>query len=147
VSKTELFHFITFTQLHMGEVGMRVVNRIFFFTFFILMLAPPVRAASDTWLGLVFNVTATGSFFNQSLKSVTVDKAYPGHPGFDAGIREGDIVVEVADTKVEGAKAKDFKNLIRIPVGETVKIKVIHQNGESETVSVASEPRPKKIPD
>lgn len=126
---------------------MRIVKKMYFFGFLTLMLTLPVRAASDTWLGLVFNVTATGSFLNQSLKSVTVDKAYPGHPGFDAGIREGDVVVEVADTKVEGAKAKDFKKLIRVPVGVTVKFKVIHRNGESETVAVTSEPRPKKISD
>lgn len=126
---------------------MRIVKKSCLLAVLTLVLTLPAQAAEDSWLGLVFKVTATGSIFNQTLKTVAVEKVYPGHPSSDAGIREGDLVVEVNDTKVEGGKASDFNKMIRVPVGAIVKFKVVHQNGDIEAISVTAGPRPKKIPD
>src|SRR3546814_404719 len=87
------------------------------------------------------------SILSQTLKSVTVEEAYPGYPAYDAGIRVGDIVIEANDMRIEGGNASDFRKLLHGPVGNVVKLKVLHQSGDIETILVKAGPRPEKVPD
>lgn len=60
----------------------------------------------------------------------TVTKVYENKPADKCGIQEGDIILEVHDTKVEGISASELSSLIKGEVGSKEKIKLLRKDEE-----------------
>lgn len=60
----------------------------------------------------------------------------PGSPAYKKGITAGDRILKVDDESTENMKFNDLIKKIKGPTNSEVTLKVLHQNGESETVKV-----------
>ena len=79
-------------------------------------------------VGVSLAQTATGD---------TVLTPLPDSPAAAAGVKDGDVLLAVDDTTLQsGASADQVTALIRGPIGSTVRLKVRHVSGVTETLSV-----------
>jgi C-terminal processing protease CtpA/Prc len=106
----------------------------------LLSAAPPVVAKPGT-LGISISVDGEG-FLNPTLKSVKVVKVVPDSPAQQAGISEGDMILEVEGKQVAGAKANDIKPYLQREVGQSVRLLLKRSNGEEKQVTVTAGPKP-----
>lgn len=72
---------------------------------------------------LVFSIY----FFYQGVPTTTIDEATKNLPAYEIGIRNGDVITEINDSKVDNWE--DLKKIINGSNGENLKIKVL-RNGE-----------------
>lgn len=59
----------------------------------------------------------------------------PGTPAYKAGLKAGDLIMEIGDQSTEGFSTRDAQNLLKGRPGDKVKIGVLHQ-GDEEVTSV-----------
>ncbi|MCA9064135.1 MAG: S41 family peptidase [Planctomycetaceae bacterium] len=72
---------------------------------------------------------------NGSGGRLTVVSPLPGTPGFRAGIRSGDVIVEVDGKSTEGFSVNDAVKALQGPAGRPVKLG-IRRTGEAEPLSI-----------
>lgn len=99
-------------------------------------------AAGSGYLGIGLAVSGEGFFLNPTIRSVKVQKVSAGSPAAQAGIAEGDEIVEVEGRPVVGAKARDLQPYIERKVGETVRLTVRKPGGEVKSLSIQTVPKP-----
>ena len=63
---------------------------------------------------------------------VEVKEAYIDGPAFNAGIRDGDIIIKVDGQSIENMSLSDISGLVKGPEGTTVKITVLRNDEELE---------------
>lgn len=61
---------------------------------------------------------------------LTVMTPLPGTPAYKAGVRAGDVIMEIEGQKTEGFSIADAIRLLKGPAGESVKIGVRHEGSE-----------------
>ncbi len=64
---------------------------------------------------------------------LTVMTPLPGTPAYKAGVRAGDVIVEIEDESTEGFSVEDAVKLLKGKPGETVRIGVQHLNSDETT--------------
>jgi carboxyl-terminal processing protease len=78
-----------------------------------------------------------GVVLSRSPAGDTLLSPYAGSPAATAGVLEGDILVAVNDAPLQsGITADQLTELLRGPIGSTVRITVKHKSGATETVSI-----------
>ncbi|HET7772257.1 MAG TPA: PDZ domain-containing protein [Burkholderiaceae bacterium] len=110
------------------------------------LVAPPMAVqAEDTpkpgTLGFAVAIDGDGSFFNPTLKTVTIKSVVPGRPAAIAGITPGDQIVEVEGRQVAGRKAGDLQPLMRKNAGETLGLRLRKPGGEVYAVVLVAAPK------
>jgi carboxyl-terminal processing protease len=84
--------------------------------------------------GIGISVNARGG-------TLTVVSPLPGTPAYRAGIRAGDIIVEVEGQSTEEFSLNDAVKLLQGPAGRPVKLKILHpgENREPEELEIVRE--------
>ena len=104
----------------------------------LLSLTSAVWAGDRGYFGFGFKIDGEGVFWNPTLRSATIEKVAPNSPAALAGVQAGDEVVEVAGKAVAGAKGKDMQGHIEKDIGESVKMKLKHANGEIVEITMVA---------
>lgn len=109
------------------------------------LVLPAVVQAQDKpkpgTLGFGIDVDGAGSFFNPTLKTVTIKAVVPGRPAEAAGIRPGDQIVEVEGRQVAGSKARDLEPLMRKNAGQTLALRLRKPSGEVYAAVLVAAPK------
>lgn len=65
---------------------------------------------------------------------VEVKNTYEDGPAYEAGIRNGDIIIKVDDTDIKGTAISEISDMVKGKEGTTVKITVLRNNEEKEFI-------------
>jgi C-terminal processing protease CtpA/Prc len=101
-------------------------------------LATAAWAGERGYFGFNPEIDAEGMFWNPTLRAVTIAKVSPKSPAEAAGMKQGDAVLEVAGKVVAGAKGKEIQALMEKEIGESVRMKLKHANGEVYEITMAA---------
>ena len=97
-----------------------------------------VWAGERGYFGFSPEIDAEGMFWNPTLRAVTIAKVSPKSPAEAAGMQQGDAVLEVAGKAVAGAKGKEIQALMEKEIGESVRMKLKHANGEVYEITMVA---------
>lgn len=100
----------------------------------------PAFAAERGQFGISLAIEGD-SFFNPTLKSVTIAKVVPNSPAAKAGIAVGDQIIEVEGHAVPGTKADVVKPYLLREVGQVTHIVIRKQGGEQLAVALTAAPK------
>lgn len=103
-----------------------------------LSLTSSAWAGERGYFGFNPEIDAEGMFWNPTLRSVTIAKVMPKSPAEVAGIQQGDAVIEVAGKAVAGAKGKEIQSLMEKSIGDSVRMKLKHANGEVVEITMVA---------
>lgn len=106
------------------------------------------KRVSRGWLGVsIQNVSQEMSeYYNLDPdEGVYVAKAYEDNPAYEAGIRQGDVIISVEDVKINSSRDLTM-TIANLRVGSKVKVGVIRQ-GKNKTFTVKLGERPDSIED
>lgn len=93
-------------------------------TLLLLVLLAPVTALAKPLLGFGVAV-ATDGFFSTTLAEVRVASVQPGSPSERAGLKVGDLIVEMNGKPIKGANGMAMKKALgSVKAGENVALKV-----------------------
>ena len=98
------------------------------------LLVGAAWAADRGYIGLAIEVDGEGFFLNPTLKSVKVETVVPNSPAALAGMRAGDLIVEVEGHAVAGTKADVLKSYLQREVGQSTRMLVRKATGETMAV-------------
>jgi len=98
------------------------------------LLVGAAWAADRGYIGLAITVDGEGFFLNPTLKSVKVETVVPNSPAALAGMRAGDLIVEVEGHAVAGTKADVLKSYLQRDVGQSTRMLVRKATGETVAV-------------
>nr|WP_282600173.1 S41 family peptidase [Patulibacter sp. SYSU D01012] len=88
-----------------------------------------------------------GVVVSEDPKGLRVNTVYPGSPAKEAGVREGDRIVEAGGKRLAGLTADQASNSVRGPAGTKVALVLLRrEGGKDRRVSVTSERRPVEVP-
>ena len=108
----------------------------------LLALPQPGWAGERGFFGFNLAVDTEGFMLNPTLKSIKVAKVMPASPAAQAGIQDGDEVIEVAGRVVAGAKAKEVVALAQKEVGQSLQLKVRRPAGETRALTLVAVKKP-----
>ena len=100
-----------------------------------------------------FNESTTGIYYgigvvlqqNAETKAVTALHVYPGTPAEEAGVKDGDIIVKIDDTEVNGQELTELVSLIKGEEGTKVHLQLARE-GEKDYVETDVERREIAVP-
>ena len=95
-------------------------------------------AGERGYFGFSPELDMEGAFWNPTLRAVKIAKVTPKTPAEAAGMQQGDLVLEVAGKLVAGAKGKEIQSLIEKDIGESVRMKLKHPNGEVVEITMVA---------
>lgn len=104
---------------------------------------PGLVQAADGYIGLSVSVEGEGFFLNPILKVVKIAKVAPDSPAAQAGLREGELILEVEGRKVVGARASELKPYLEREVGQVLRFVIQGADGVQRAVSVTPGPKPR----
>ncbi|MEN3371248.1 MAG: hypothetical protein V7609_3391 [Verrucomicrobiota bacterium] len=99
-------------------------------------------AADKGWFGFGLKVAADG-FFNPTVISITVESIAPHSPAAEQHIAVGDQIIQVENTEVPGHKASELKPLMQKQAGETIRLRLKRQAGETYSVTLTAVKAPR----
>jgi carboxyl-terminal processing protease len=91
----------------------------------------PARIMREDLQGTFEGIGATVNMIEGEL---TIVRPLPNSPALEAGLREGDVILEVADTPIEGLSLLEAVSLIRGPEGTVVRLLVRREGVEEPFV-------------
>ncbi len=106
---------------------MRAASFVFLVIFFAF---PTVKGADRGWFGMGLKAEGTGFFPNPTIKSITIISVEPNSPAARGELAAGDEVIELEGRVLAGKKAKEIRPLAEKAVGESLHLRLRHQNGE-----------------
>lgn len=122
-----------------------MLRRTMLSAFSVLLARPTAVHAQDKpkpgTLGFAVDIEGEGSFFNPTLKTVTIKSVVPGGPAATAGIKPGDQIVEVEGRQVTGSKAGELQPLMRKNAGEALALRLRKPSGEVYAVALVAAPK------
>jgi carboxyl-terminal processing protease len=77
-----------------------------------------------------------GVYINLANGQLTVAKTIPGGPAAGAGVRAGDIILEISGQSTEGITLDEASMQLRGPVGTSVVVKAQHLDGTLEDIKI-----------
>ena len=95
-------------------------------------------------LGLTVTADTEGFFLNPTLKSVTVVSVANGSPAANAGLVAGDMIIEAEGRVIAGSKGRDLEPLMKVSVGQSLRLKLKRPNGEEYAAVLVAAPRAPK---
>lgn len=104
----------------------------------LLSLTSAAWAGERGYFGFTPEIDGEGVFWNPTLRAVKIAKVAAKSPAEAAGMQVGDEVIEVAGKAVAGAKGKDLQGQIEKDIGESVKMKLKHSNGEVVEITMVA---------
>ena len=87
-------------------------------------------------IGVVFQFRAQTTEEDGRSEEVRIGQVRPGSPADQAGLREGDVVVQI-----DGRPAAGAVRALRVQAGDTVRLRIRREEGERD-IAVVAEPRP-----
>jgi carboxyl-terminal processing protease len=91
-------------------------------------VTPDETAQFETMLNQEFGGVGIEVALDQKTKELIVMSPLVGKPAYVAGIRAGDRIVKIGEQPTKGFELQDAVNLMRGPLGEPVRVTVIHEN-------------------
>lgn len=98
--------------------------------------------AARGYFGYGYSIEADGFFWDPTLQSVTITKIAPASPAAKAGILEGDQVLELEGRVIAGAKGNEISALSKKQIGQTLRLRLKHVNGELYFVAMIAIAKP-----
>ncbi len=100
-----------------------------------------------------FNESTTGIYYgigvvlqqNAETKAVTALHVYPGTPAEEAGVKDGDMIVKIDDTEVNGQELTELVTMIKGEEGTKVHLRLARE-GEKDYVETDVERRQIAVP-
>ena len=100
-----------------------------------------------------FNESTTGIYYgigvvlqqNAETKAVTALHVYPGTPAEEAGVKDGDMIVKIDDTEVNGQELTELVTMIKGEEGTKVHLRLARE-GEKDYVETYVERRQIAVP-
>lgn len=97
----------------------------------LLSLSSAVAWAGERgYFGFSPEIDAEEMFWNPTLRGAVIVKVSPKSPAESAGMKQGDVVLEVAGKPIVGAKGKEIQALMEKEIGESLRMKLKHANGD-----------------
>ena len=106
------------------------------------------KRVSRGWLGVSIQDVSQemSEYYNlDPNQGVYVAKAYEDHPAYEAGVRQGDVIISVEGVKINSSRDLTM-NIANLGVGSKVNIEVVRQ-GKNKTFTVKLGERPDSIED
>ncbi|GAA0710376.1 PDZ domain-containing protein [Dokdonella soli] len=121
------------------------LRRILTLLLFLGLCVPLLSSAADEkgWFGFAVSVETEGFSLNPTLRSIKIEKVIPASPAAAQGLAAGDLVLEVQDTLVAGAKARELQATMHKAVGESLRLKLKRGDAEPYVVTLTAAARPK----
>jgi C-terminal processing protease CtpA/Prc len=107
----------------------------------LLFMLARSAAADPGSFGIGVSVDGEGFFLNPTLKSVKIEKVVPNSPAAKAGIKPGDLVLEIEGHPVAGTKADVLKPYLQREVGQSTRLLVKKTNGETVALVLVAAPK------
>ena len=104
--------------------------------------ALPLHAAEKGWFGFALSIDAEGISLNPKLRTIKIEKVFPGSPAAKAGLAPGDNILEMEGIVVAGARANALKTAAQKSVGETLRVKFQRRGEEPHYVSLVAAAKP-----
>jgi S1-C subfamily serine protease len=98
------------------------------FAVLLLVLLAPATALAKPLLGFSISA-ATDGFFSTTLAEVKVASVQPGSPSERAGLKAGDLIIEMNGRPIKGANGMTMKKALgAVKPGDNVALKVQRAN-------------------
>ncbi|MDQ6861335.1 MAG: PDZ domain-containing protein [Verrucomicrobiota bacterium] len=111
------------------------------FSIFVALAASTV-AAEKAWYGFHIKPKTSGFPLNPIVDSVTIDMIAPNSPASTHGIQVGDEIIEAEGTKIAGTRGLALISLVKKQPGETLRLVLRHNGGETYRVSIVGIKKP-----
>jgi C-terminal processing protease CtpA/Prc len=89
----------------------------------------PSSQAAEAKLGFSVNVEGEGFFLNPAVTKIIVDEVIKGSIADAAGMRLGDLILQVDGRNVAGRRALELRSLMKIDPGQTRTLRLKHTDG------------------
>lgn len=99
-------------------------------------------AQAPGWIGLETDVAVSGSFFNARVQTIKVKGSKPGSPAERAGLKPGELLLQVQQVVVAGAEPDAVRAALKLQVGQTLAMRVRGLDGQERTLSLVAEAKP-----
>jgi C-terminal processing protease CtpA/Prc len=106
------------------------------------LTAVTVAGELGGWFGMSLNVDAGGFVLSPIVNRATVLEVTAKSPAAASGIRPGDEILEVGGLTVAGGKAKELQAALAKAIGESLKLRLKRQSGETYTVVLTAARKP-----
>jgi C-terminal processing protease CtpA/Prc len=108
----------------------------------------PIRPAGPrAWYGFLVSAESEGAPQEAILRAMRIIQVTPGSPAADAGLRVGDLLVEIGGVAVPGATPAALRPAMARAVGETLHVKIRRGGGPPYPVSLVGVARPRRLQD
>lgn len=103
----------------------------------LLCCSLPLRAAAPQgWVGIVLSIDAEDGTPKSRINSVVIETVVPSSPAAKAGLAAGDVILEIEGHDVANITADVLKTSLKKSVGETVHLKIKHDDQAPQDVAV-----------
>lgn len=99
----------------------------------LFVLADTVRAAEQK-LGFATDLEAEGFFLNPIVRKIRVSDVTKGSIAEAAGIRVGDLIIQIEGQTMAGKRALDLRPFMKLDPGATRSMRVKHTDGSEADV-------------
>ncbi len=107
----------------------------------VLLMAMPVLAKPG-YLGVSLKVRIRSLSLNPMISQILVNQVAPGSPAQQAGIGQGDQILELDGKRIDGARANDLKPAIDKESGKVIGLLIRKPNGDEKMINVTLAPAP-----
>ena len=94
----------------------------------LFVFAQPGHAAEQK-LGFVTEVYGEGFFLNPLVKKILVTEVTKGSLAEAAGMRTGDLIIQIEGQNVSGKRAMELQRFMKLNPGETRTLRLRHADG------------------
>lgn len=108
--------------------------------FILLLVFVHHSQAADPKLGFAVQVEGEGFFLNPLVTKIVVTEVTKGSLAEAAGMRAGDLILQVENQSVAGRRARELQPLMKLNPGETRTLRLKHADG-SEVDARITKPR------
>ncbi|MBA6287858.1 PDZ domain-containing protein [Colwellia sp. MB3u-4] len=101
----------------------------------LISLFLPFAAFADGKIGIAAGVSVDG-FFSPEITEFKIDKVHPGSPAEKAGVKVGQLVIELDGCKIPGCPADKAKKLMDKEIGEILPLLVKNLDGSKVLLKI-----------
>jgi C-terminal processing protease CtpA/Prc len=94
------------------------------------------------WFGMTLNVDAGGNLLRPTVNSAKILNVASNSPAAVAGVSASDEVLEIEGLTIAGGKAKELQAVLAKSVGESLRMRLRHSDGETCTVIMTAVQKP-----
>jgi C-terminal processing protease CtpA/Prc len=104
--------------------------------FLLLLVFPHPGRAGEQKLGFEVDVEGEGFFLNPTVTKVHVRQVTKGSVAETAGMKSGDLIIQVEGQPVAGKHALELRPLMKFNPGETRTLRLKHADGTESDAKI-----------